>query len=1119
MRSRLITMTFVSALFLAAMWGAVARAQVVGEDKNLVITEFRMDPISTLPEYGYPANQAGGNPNVSLFFRFCSPGVPIDSITPAATPGNFIVKTSVPHGMEATSGTLTKVKIRGYRGPTPDVNGMWGAQEIAPGGTTDLDEFELVGPREQPPSGDDAFAPGAHAQIAPLWGCVGDQGNAKLARFELELPPGFLGNPTALETCPTHLWIASSCSDRAILGTANTETRVDSAGPSLPPLAVPTPVYNVATLGLEPARLGTNQLGSEPSGPFPVKIDLRTDGDYGIDSALIDIPKNLGGPSALAFQIDTVLCAEVPCKATNRFDPRTVTPLPPTRPFFRNPTSCKTATARLKASSWAPNAVTASATDTFTPVNCGDVPFDTTVSIEDTAAPANEAPAGLPGTHRVTLEYPGAPDYYEDDPIWQSNLRNATINLPKGMVLNPAGGYGLEQCTFEQFGVNSAGKQISKDPPSCPEGSQVGTLSVTSPVLDFPLGGKVFFGQVTAPGQPTATNPWKLYLMIEGAGLRIKLVGDVTVADDGQVKNVFVDQPEVPFNRLQVTLRGGNDGILRNPEAACDAPAEGSASLLGWRGNPPKTSTPSITTVGCGPAQRPFSPTVDVAEGIPEKAGANSTSRIVFSRPDGHQNLTSLKLSLPAGATGSLAVAPQCPLADALAGTCDEKYRIGTLRNTVGVGDSLLTVPGELYLSEAMQPGDAASISARVPAKVGPIDLGQVILMNRVFLRESDNGLEVVSTSIPTILGGVPLPIRRVEILVDRQGFFLNPTGCDPRILTATFYGDQGGESSSSIALDADRCGELPFSPDLRLYAGAAGQTDQFDHPPFQATVTQADGEADITNARVVLPAILRPNVPFFNQPGALCNDFQAATDTCPAKSRVGNARAFSPLLPYPLSGPVHIVQEVGSVLPKVYVYLRGPTKLEVLLKARNSFLGGRRIINTFEVVPDLPQSYFELNLNGGRNGILNNFADLCKARKKDRQFDATFNAHSGKRFTSKPHLRIRGCEESDLRAASLFGGTVRVSKSGVAKVKVRCKRSKRCRGRLTLKGKGATGAGKVAIAGKKTRSIKVKFSKSEVRKIRKARRLGANAALKIGDANTAKGRVTLVGPKRKSRR
>jgi hypothetical protein len=43
-----------------------------------------------------------------------------------------------------------------------------------------------------------------------------------------------------------------------------------------------------------------------------------------------------------------------------------------------------------------------------------------------------------------------------------------------------------------------------------------------------------------------------------------------------------------------------------------------------------------------------------------------------------------------------------------------------------------------------------------------------------------------------------------------------------------------------------------------------------------------------------------------------------------------------------------------------------------------------------------------------------------------------------------------------------------------------------------------------------------VKFSKSEVRRIRKARRMGANLQLKIGDANTARGRVTLLAPRRR---
>ena len=493
-------------------------------------------------------------------------------------------------------------------------------------------------------------------------------------------------------------------------------------------------------------------------------------------------------------QIETVLCAQVPCKAADEQDPGTVQPLPPTRPFFRNPTSCKAATATLEARSWATNATTKSLSSTFTPTGCDAEPFDPTVSV----AATETSQSGAAGSHRVTLEYPN----YTDADIWQANLKDADITLPEGMVLNPAGGYGLEACSFDQFGVSpTTGKQLDKSPSKCPEGSQIGTINVTSPVLDFPLGGKAFFGPVSGPGRPTPANPWKLFLLIEGAGLRIKLVGDVTVSESGQVSNKFVNQPEVPFTRLDVNLRGNGRAILRNPNDC--GTFNGAASLNGWNGKT-KTSTPSITTTGCAPDPRPFNPVVEVAEGIPKKAGANSISRIVFSRPDGDQNLKSLKLSLPAGATGSLAAAPQCPLAQAQAGTCDEKYRIGTIRNTVGVGDSLLTVPGELYLSEAMQPGDAASIAVRVPAKVGPIDLGQVVLMNRIYLREGDNGLEVASTDIPAMLEGVPLPIRRVEILVDRQGFFLNPTGCEPRTLTATFFGDEGAQSSSSIAARRD---------------------------------------------------------------------------------------------------------------------------------------------------------------------------------------------------------------------------------------------------------------------------------------------------------------------------
>ena len=461
MKPRLITVALLCTMFLAAMWGAVARAQVL--DTNLDITEFTMAPVQT--PHAYDPKQAGGNSDVSLFFRFCGPGDPITNVEPlTADPTNpnakFRVTTLRPHGVVPP---FTFVKIRGVRtvpgGNSADVNGVWIANQYSPGGIGDPNKFDLVS-RTRPPDGDDAFAPvtaeapNGHAQVATRsnpYGCEGEQDNAKLAGFKLKLPPGFLGNPTALETCPTFLFIAASCSDRSILGHSVTETVIDGASNFTPPTRIPTPIYNVQTLGLEPARLGTSVFPSEPAGPFPIKIDLRTDGDYGIDSALIDIPKNLGGPQALITQIETVLCAQVPCKAADFQDPRSVVPLAPTRPFFRNPTSCKPATATLEARSWAVNAVTKTKTSTFTPTGCDAVPFTPTVSVTPTETNA----AGAAGSHTVSLEYPE----YTDDPIWQGSLQDSDIKLPEGMVLNPAGGDGLEACSFDQFGVDPVDRQ------------------------------------------------------------------------------------------------------------------------------------------------------------------------------------------------------------------------------------------------------------------------------------------------------------------------------------------------------------------------------------------------------------------------------------------------------------------------------------------------------------------------------------------------------------------------------------------------------------------------------------------------------------------------------------
>jgi hypothetical protein len=755
----------------------------------------------------------------------------------------------------------------------------------------------------------------------------------------------------------------------------------------------------------------------------------------------------------------------------------------------------------------------------FTPTGCQNVPFDAHVFI----TPTDTTDAGQPSAQQVAIDYGHD---FSNDPIWESALRNADVTLPEGMTLSPGGGNGLEGCDYAQFGVNAEGKQINDDPPACPGGAQVGTINVSTPVLpDGSLSGKVFFGCdrtaedqpcLSTPGRPTPAHPWKLFLYIEGAGLRIKLVGNVDVSETGQIHNVFVDQPQVPFRRFEINLRGGDRSILANPDD-CNQ-HNGTAHLTGWADTPSQgiakqtDSALNVTPTNCTDP-KPFAPQITQAGSDPDQAGANTRSFITITRNDGEDDIKTLKLSLPVGAVGSLAAVPQCAIADAQTGNCPEGTKVGSVSTTVGSGTSLLTTTGSLYLAEPSQPGDAATLALVVPAKVGPLDLGQVVVLNRVTLRDTDTGVDATTTVIPNILEGVPLHVRKIEINVDRPGFFINPTGCDPRPLVATFESYGGQTSTSTMNLQATGCGNLSFGPKLKLISGAKGQNAQFQHPPLTAIVTQGAGEANIKNSQVILPDLIRPNSPQFNVPGGLCSDLQFAQNACPAPSLVGSARVITPVLPFQLSGPVYVVQEIGSVLPKLYVVLEGHG-LRVVLHARNSFLHAIQTINTFDNLPDVPQAYFELKIKGGNGGILNNFYDACGVNKAHLKYDYTFTGQNGGQVKQSAYMQQEGCpvSASSLKF-SITSTQVKVKRNGTGKLRIHCAGAKACKGKVTIKGKGVSGTGKVSVRAHKSKAITLKFSKGEATKIRKKKHLKSRATAKVG-GKTARKAIMLVPAK-----
>jgi len=335
--------------FGAVVMAVLACATAASADPripNISVTNFPVERSTT---------QAGGHPNTKLIFEFCDQGVPILSATNTAP---IRITTAEPLVIAGSS------YVRGAEGNTA-ANGQWAAQSV--GGSTT--QFDLIGSNG---THSDPYVPSSGRLRStvdtpkPTWlGCSATQIGANVRDFTLKLPPGLLGNPTALQACPEQVWVSIACPPESIVGYSWTSVHQSISRDTI--ITVPSPVYNVTTFGLEPARLGTTIFPSDPAGPFPITIGIRTSGDRGIDSTLINIPRNLGGFGGTPIEITTSLCGRVPtCTAQqdSRNDPTLNSAdydhSATTYPFFTNPTSCGTKDVGLTARSWrSPSAPTA----------------------------------------------------------------------------------------------------------------------------------------------------------------------------------------------------------------------------------------------------------------------------------------------------------------------------------------------------------------------------------------------------------------------------------------------------------------------------------------------------------------------------------------------------------------------------------------------------------------------------------------------------------------------------------------------------------------------------------------------------------------------------------------
>ena len=604
-------------------------------------------------------------------------------------------------------------------------------------------------------------------------------------------------------------------------------------------------------------------------------------------------------------------------------------------------------------------------------------------------------------------------------------LKRSVVKLPEGLALNPSQANGLEACSESQVGYKGPGAlpnptRFNNDPVSCPDGSKLGTAEASSPLLDEPLKGTIYLAKQDE-------NPFHsligLYLVFESPrfGITLKLPGKVEPdPTTGRLTATFDYLPQQPVEDFYLHFRGGGPrSELATPEVC--GPHTTTGSWEPWsapQSGPPAQTYDTFTVAGdCASSSgaRPFNPSFEAGTTNPI-AGAYSPLVVRVKRADGEQELRRLDFTLPGGLAAKLTGMSYCSDADIAAAqsktgrqeqanpSCPASTRLGSVDAAAGVGSEPFHTAGDVYLAGRYK---GAPISAVVitPAVAGPFDLGNVVIRNPLYIDENTAQVTVKSDPIPTILDGIPLKVREVSIQIDRQDFTFNPTSCEATKVTASIRSSDGATATPDNRFQVGGCENLAFKPKtyFRLYGG----THRGAHPKIRAVYETKAGEANLLQGAFTIP-----RSEFLDQAHirTICTRVQFAANACPKGAIYGHVKAFSPIVNYPVQGPVYL-ESSNHNLPDLVFDLRGPVyqPVHVVVALRiDSHKGQIRV--TAEGVPDLPVSKLIFTQQGGKKGLLVNSRNICT---KAYRADVATEGHNGKTSDFRPVLSNSKCKKA----------------------------------------------------------------------------------------------------------
>ncbi len=870
-----------------------------------------------------------------------------------------------------------------------------------------------------------------------------------------KLPPGLLGDPGAVPECSatdfsTEAATGNLCPEDTAVGVAAVTVYEPK---TLHLISDRVPVFNLQPAPGEPARFGF-AVNLAVLVPVVLRTAVPSGGGYGVQVSVED-----------ASQAAQVLSSEVTlwgvpgdarhnasrgwgCLDQGLTQNLSCEPFPEPAPkaFLTLPTSCKSPPeTSVSGESWPagdalPALQLAAENTNYTfpskLTGCDALEFDPSILVEPEQHSAS-APTGL--DVGVAMPQPGllAPEGRAE-----SALKATTVRFPPGLTLNPSAANALEDCAASEFGFldrfghpfgdegvaeeQQTGNETFESPfstqaPGCKDAAKVGTVNISTPLLPHELTGSVYLAaQNTEPFK----SPLALYLLAEdpAEGVRVKLAGSVVIEPDGQVISTFQNTPQVPFTSLKLHLFGGERASQSTPPQC--GPATTTSEFVPWSGG--AAASPSSTFqvnrgVGggaCPSSPLPFSPSFKAGPSSPQ-AGAFSPFVADIGRPDGQQALTGISLYLPSGFAAVLASVTPCP--EPQAGQewqCGESSRIGEAHEYSGLGEEPVMLTGQVYLTSGYD-GAPFGLLVRTLAKAGPFDLGWVNVRSRINVDPNTAAVTVTSDpgprgeAIPSILDGVPVQLKALEVAVNRPDFEFNPTSCNGMEVTGTLGGSEGAAFGATDPFKAEGCEGLAFHPALEAFT--TGQASKANGASLTVRVSsQGLGVANIAKTKLTLPRVLPSRLTTIQKacPDSVFQSTPAAPGSaCDEGSQVGRGVAHTPVLKAPLEGPAFLVSHGGAAFPDVEFVLKAEGIL-LVLDGKTDIVKGITT-SEFNAVPDAPVTSFEAILPDGPHSALGAYVsasnpyDLCGTNL---MMPTIITGQNGAVIEQETHINVTGC-------------------------------------------------------------------------------------------------------------